>query len=68
MGSGCSCSSVPHMSRLSLATLPETNLPGFARAFLSLSFQWLPETNVSAVDWETPLPDVVWPEDGEIIG
>ena len=55
------------MSHLSLATLPETNLPGFARAFLSLSFQWLPEANVSVVDWETPLPDVVWPDDGEIV-
>lgn len=60
--------SVPHMSQIPLSILPETNLPGFARAFLSLSFQWLPADKIPAVDWETPLPEVVWPEDGEVIG
>lgn len=57
---------VPHLELISLAELPETNLPGFARAFLSTCFQWLPEDKVAAVDWETPLPPVEWPEDGEV--
>lgn len=57
---------VPHFDVLQLSDLPETNLPGFARAFLSLAFQWLPADKVSAVDWETALPPVQWPDDGEV--
>lgn len=57
---------VPHLSVLSMSTLPETNLPGFARAFLSLCFQWLPEDKCELIDFDTPLPAVVWPEDGEV--
>lgn len=49
-----------------MSTLPETNLPGFARAFLSLTLQWLPEDKTASIDFETPLPPVVWPEDGEV--
>jgi DnaJ family protein A protein 5 len=49
-----------------MSTLPETNLPGFARAFLSLSFQWLGEEKGGEVDWETRLPEIEWPEDGEV--
>ena len=44
------------MTRLQLADLPDTHLPGFARAFLSLTFQWLPVECVESVDWDTPLP------------
>lgn len=29
---------------------------------------WLPADNVDAIDWEKPLPEVVWPEDGEVVG
>jgi DnaJ family protein A protein 5 len=58
---------VPHLEVLPLSDLPDTNLPGFARAFLSLSFQSLPVPSVAAIDWDTPLPDVIWPEDGEVI-
>lgn len=54
------------MNHQPLSQLPETNLPGFARAFLSLSFQWLPEDRAAKVDWQTPLPEVKWPEDGEV--
>ncbi|KAL1410160.1 hypothetical protein Q8F55_004165 [Vanrija albida] len=57
---------VPHFDTLMLSELPETNLPGFARAFLSTGLQWLPAAKVSEVDWETALPPVVWPEDGEV--
>lgn len=59
---------MPHLSVIPLSKLPETNLPGFARALLSLCFMWLPADNVDAIDWEKPLPEVVWPEDGEVIG
>jgi len=58
---------VPHLNQISLAALPETNLPGFARAFLSLSFQWLPIEAEAAIDWDTPLPDITWPADAELI-
>ncbi|BEI95756.1 hypothetical protein CcaverHIS631_0107050 [Cutaneotrichosporon cavernicola] len=58
---------VPHFEIAPLSDLPETNLPGFARAFLSLAFQWLPAENAEKVDWETPLPAVQWPEDGEVV-
>jgi DnaJ family protein A protein 5 len=59
---------VPHLEVLSLSELPDTNLPGFARAFLSTSFQSLPEAKSADVDWVTPLPDVVWPpDDGEVV-
>ncbi|WVR04088.1 hypothetical protein IAU60_001087 [Kwoniella sp. DSM 27419] len=59
---------VQHMSILPLGTaLPETNLPGFARAFLSLAFQWLEEDVAEKVDWETQVPEVEW-EGGEVIG
>nr|XP_019049923.1 hypothetical protein I302_00343 [Kwoniella bestiolae CBS 10118]OCF28853.1 hypothetical protein I302_00343 [Kwoniella bestiolae CBS 10118] len=59
---------VPHMSILHFnAALPETNLPGFARAFLSLAFQWLEQDKVDRVDWERELPEVDW-EGGEVIG
>lgn len=57
---------VPHFEVAPLSALPETNLPGFARAFLSLAFQWLPAEKVGSVDWETPVPAVVWPDDGEV--
>jgi len=56
------------MSVLQMSTLPETNLPGFARAFLSLCFMWLPSEKAEAIDWEKPLPAVVWPDDGEVVG
>jgi DnaJ family protein A protein 5 len=56
------------MSVLPLSDLPETNLPGFARAFLSLCFMWLPEEKVGLVDWDKPLPDISWPDDGEVVG
>lgn len=59
---------VPHMSIMSLSKLPETNLPGFARAFLSLAFQWLPEEAVGLIDWEKSLPPIVVPDDGEVVG
>ncbi|XAO26891.1 hypothetical protein I312_105732 [Cryptococcus bacillisporus CA1280] len=59
---------VPHMSVLPLsAVLPETNLPGFARAFLSFTFQWLEEDKIEKIDWETKLPEEEWEDDGEII-
>ncbi|KAL7419810.1 hypothetical protein Q5752_005726 [Cryptotrichosporon argae] len=57
---------VPHMDVAPLAALPETHLPGFARAFLSLAVQWLPQDRAADVDWETELPPVVWPDDGEV--
>jgi len=56
------------MSVLQMSTLPETNLPGFARAFLSLCFMWLPSEKAKAIDWEKTLPEVVWPDDGEVVG
>lgn len=55
------------MSVIPLSGLPDTNLPGFARAFLSLAFQWLPEEKACLVDFATELPPVVWPEDGELL-
>lgn len=55
------------MSVLPMSSLPETNLPGCARAFLSLSFQWLPEDNIGDVDWDRPLPEIVMPDNGEVI-
>lgn len=58
---------VPHFETYMLSEMPETNLPGFARAFLSTGFQWLTPDGASAVDWETPLPEVEWPEDGEVV-
>ncbi|WWD16810.1 hypothetical protein CI109_101242 [Kwoniella shandongensis] len=59
---------VPHMSVLPLTeALPETNLPGFARAFLSLTLQWLAIDTVDRVDWEKELPAVEWGDDGEVI-
>jgi len=58
---------VPHLEGLPLSALPETHLPGFARAFLSLSLQWLRQESATAVDWHTPLPDIVWPDDGELV-
>lgn len=58
---------VPHFEVLMLSELPETNLPGFARAFLSSGFQWLTPTGAGNVDWETPLPPFEWPEDGEVL-
>lgn len=59
---------VPHMSVLPLSdALPETNLPGFARAFLSFTFQWLEEDKIEKIDWETKLPEEEWGDDGEII-
>lgn len=58
---------VPHMSAIPLSSLPETNLPGFARAFLSLCFQWVPPNKVASIDWHTPLPEIPVPEDGEIL-
>ncbi|OCF34510.1 hypothetical protein I316_03551 [Kwoniella heveanensis BCC8398] len=59
---------VPHMSVIPLSdALPETSLPGFARAFLSLTFQWLSEEGSTKVDWEKELPEVDW-EGGEVIG
>lgn len=57
---------VPHFDVLMLSELPETNLPGFARSFLSTAFQWVPAEKLDAVDWTTPLPPVEWPEDGEV--
>lgn len=58
---------VPHFEVLPMTVLPETNLPGFARSFLSLAFQWLPTERAEAVDWETELPPVEWPDDGEVL-
>ncbi|OCF78359.1 hypothetical protein I204_00297 [Kwoniella mangroviensis CBS 8886] len=59
---------VPNMSILQFSSaLPETNLPGFARAFLSLAFQWIDWDNVDKVDWEKELPEVDWAV-GEVIG
>ncbi|OWZ26582.1 hypothetical protein C356_06913 [Cryptococcus neoformans c45] len=59
---------VPHMSVLPLSdALPETNLPGFARAFLSFTFQWLEEDKIEKIDWETKLLEEEWGDDGEII-
>jgi DnaJ family protein A protein 5 len=58
---------VPHLDQLPLSTLPETHLPGFARAFLSLSFQWLNDSSAAVVDWQPTLPDIVWPDDGELV-
>lgn len=49
------------MSVLPLSdALPETNLPGFARAFLSFTFQWLEEDKIEKIDWETKLPEEEW--------
>jgi len=58
---------VPHFELLMLSELPETNLPGFARAFLSMGFQWLTPEGAAKVDWDTALPEVEWPEDGEVV-
>ncbi|WWC98864.1 hypothetical protein V866_005758 [Kwoniella sp. B9012] len=59
---------VPNMSILHFnSVLPETNLPGFARAFLSLAFQWSDPDKADKVDWEKELPEVDW-ADGEVIG
>ncbi|WVQ74378.1 hypothetical protein IAR50_003979 [Cryptococcus sp. DSM 104548] len=59
---------VPHMSTLSFTSaLPETNLPGFARAFLSFTLQWIEEDKKTQIDWERKLPDIEWGDDGEII-
>lgn len=58
---------MPHFDVLALSDLPETNLPGFARAFLSLSFQSVPSDRTVEVDWMTPLPEIVWPDDGEVV-
>ncbi|WRT65403.1 uncharacterized protein IL334_002346 [Kwoniella shivajii] len=58
---------VPHMSIIPFnAALPETNLPGFARAFLSLAFQWIEGDVSDKVDWEKKLPEIDW-EGGEVI-
>jgi DnaJ family protein A protein 5 len=59
-------SSVPYMKTLPLSLLPETHLPGFARAFLALAFQWIEEDNASSIDWDTPLPPIQWPDNGEV--
>ena len=56
---------VPHLSNLPLSTLPDTHLPGFARAFLSLTFQWLDEDKRDLIDWTTPLP-LMPSEDSEL--
>lgn len=29
---------------------------------------WLPSEKAEAVDWEKSLPEVVWPDDGEVAG
>ncbi|ODN76970.1 hypothetical protein L202_05533 [Cryptococcus amylolentus CBS 6039] len=59
---------VPHMSKLPFGSaLPETNLPGFARAFLSFTFQWIEEDKKAHIDWERKLPDIEWGDDGEVI-
>lgn len=50
-----------------MSSLPETNLPGCARAFLSLSFQWLPENKTSEIDWDQSLPEITMPDNGEVI-
>lgn len=57
---------VPHTRWLPLAELPETNLPGFARALLSLGVQWLPSDNVDDIDWDTPLPPIERGETSEM--
>lgn len=57
---------VPQTRWLPLSILPDTNLPGFARALLSLGVQWLPAENVDAVDWDTPLPPIERLESSEI--
>lgn len=57
---------VPHFDVWAMSELPETNLPGFARAFLSTAFQWLPADKVGEVDWDTPLPPIEWNDDGEV--
>ncbi|WWC87561.1 uncharacterized protein L201_002451 [Kwoniella dendrophila CBS 6074] len=58
---------VPNMSILQFNdALPETNLPGFARSFLSLAFQWLDKQGADKVDWEKELPEVDW-AGGEVI-
>nr|ODN87212.1 hypothetical protein L203_03484 [Cryptococcus depauperatus CBS 7841] len=58
---------VPHMSVIPMATaLPETNLPGFARAFLSFTLQWLDQSKKEVIDWESELPEIEW-DDCELI-
>jgi hypothetical protein len=32
-----------------------------------MSFQWLSPSAEKLVDWESPLPDVEWPDDGELV-
>lgn len=58
---------VPHMSYIPLSVLPETNLPGFARSFLSLGFMWMTSESGNMIDWEKELPEVEWPDDGEVL-
>lgn len=57
---------VPHLEHIPLSSMPETNLPGFARAFLSTSFQWLNPERVNEVDWDTPLPSVEFGENSGV--
>nr|XP_019012381.1 uncharacterized protein I206_03228 [Kwoniella pini CBS 10737]OCF51162.1 hypothetical protein I206_03228 [Kwoniella pini CBS 10737] len=58
---------VPHMTIIHFNdALPETNLPGFARAFLSLAFQWLESDKLDKIDWKKELPDIEW-SGGEVI-
>ncbi|ORX36437.1 hypothetical protein BD324DRAFT_645995 [Kockovaella imperatae] len=44
---------VPHLETLSLSEMPDTHLTGFARAFLSLSFQWLDKDKHDSLDWSS---------------
>ena len=56
---------VPHFEIGPISELPETNLPGYARAFLSLAFQWT--ARCDDIDWETALPEVDFPDDNELL-
>lgn len=56
---------VPHLDIWPMSDLPETHLPGFARAFLSMAFQWVARKD--AVDWGTDLPAVEFPDDNEML-
>jgi DnaJ family protein A protein 5 len=53
------------MEHLSISDWPDTHLPGFARAFLSLSFQWIARPD--DMDWNTALPAIDFPDDNELL-
>ena len=56
---------VPHFDIWPLSELPDTHLPGFARAFLSLAFHWIARPD--DIDWASELPRIDFPDDNELL-